>query len=111
MNKSISSVCYHSNFWKSRAPIGRLFTQMTCKCDNSCLLKDKDPKELSKQMPAWIPIKGGTYKNTPKAPLCGLSAINQGAVSGILEMRCYQRCPIYTHTTASLISAEITDPL
>ena len=49
-------------------------------------------------------------KTLPKPPLFVPSAINQGAVSGILESRCYQRCPVYTHTTASLISTEITDP-
>lgn len=59
-------------------------------------------------MPAWI---GVPTKTLQKPPLCALSAINQGAVSGILERRCYQRRPVYTHTTASLISAEITDPL
>lgn len=84
---------------------------MTCMCDNSCLLKGKDPKEQGKQMPAWAPIEGYLQKHSKRPPLCALSAINQGAVSGILEWRCYQRCPVYTHTTVSLISAEITDPL
>lgn len=72
--------------------------------------KGEDPNDLRKQMPAWIPTKTVPSRPPPPPSAAPLSAINQGAVSGILELRCYQRCPVYTHTTVSLISAQITDP-
>lgn len=58
------------------------------------------------------PHGGGSVKKTlPTPPPVWLSVINQGAISGILELRCYQPYLIFTHTTVCLISTEITNPL
>lgn len=79
-------------------------------CDNSCWLRGAQQTDAC--MDTWwgVPTKTLQKPPPPTPCVCVLSVINQVAVSGILERRCYQRCPVYTHTTVSLICAEITDP-
>lgn len=73
-NKSLLSCFYPKlRFQGEQGSTSTLLRQMACMCDNSCLLRDKDPKEHSKQMHAWIPTEGYLQKHSRSPPVCAVS--------------------------------------